>query len=141
MGHTTIGNLTFETAAYTARYVMKKQLGKGGHRYVHLDEETGEITDLQQPFAVMSLRPAIASGWLRQYAGDVYANNKDYLVLKGKKLKPPTYYDKLYDTIDPHHMQYLKIEREKNHVKLTDEELRTREKIAHARTKQIKGKI
>jgi len=120
---------------------MKKQLGKGGQRYVYLDEETGEIIDMQQPFAVMSLRPAIASRWLRQYAGDVYANNKDYLVMQGKKLRPPTYYDKLYDTIDPHHMQYLKIALEKNHEKQSGEELRAREKIARARTKQRKGKM
>lgn len=136
MGNTSIGELTFETAAYTARYVVKKQLGKGGQRYVHLDEETGEITDLQQPFAVMSLRPAIAAQWLRQYDSDVYGNNKDYIVMRGKKMKPPKYYDKIYDTIDPHHMQYIKIEREINHTKLKTEELRTHEKITRARMKK-----
>lgn len=132
-GLSSIGNLTFETAAYTARYVMKKQFGKGGHRYVSLDEETGEITDLQQPFAIMSLRPAIAARWMHKYSADVYGGNKDKVVIRGKAMKPPKYYDKIYDEIDPHHMQYIKIERELNHEKLTEDEIRAREKLARAR--------
>lgn len=40
-GNTSIGSLTFETAAYTARYVTKK-LSKGQSRYVRMDPQTGE---------------------------------------------------------------------------------------------------
>lgn len=133
-GNTSIGELNYETAQYTAKYVMKKQLGKGGRPYYYVDEETGELTLLQQPFSVMSLRPAIAERWLRQYASDIYANGKDFIMVQGKKMRPTKYYDKIYDILDPHHMQEIKITREKKHEPITQQQMHAREKIARART-------
>lgn len=132
-GNTSIGELTFETAAYTARYVTKK-LSKGQSRYVRCDTETGEIIPLVQPFAVMSLRSAIAKQWLQRYHGDIYAHEKDSLYMRGKKMRPTKYYDKLYDIINPEHMAKIKEKRKTDTPKLTTDELRAREKIAHART-------
>lgn len=131
-GNTSVGALTFESAAYTARYVMKKQTGlaKGGG-YVHLDPQTGELTSLVQPFANMSLRSAIAKDWLHRYHGDIY--NKDYIVVRGRKHKPAKYYDTLYDSINPEHMAKIKQERIENSEKMTTEELHAREKMTRAR--------
>ena len=129
-GNTSIGNLTFETAAYTARYVMKKTQS-GLQRYVYLDDETGELRSLTQPFALMSLRSAIGKEWLTRYHADIY--NKDYLVMRGKKMRPPKYYDKIYDTIDPIHMEQVKQTRIANAQPRTDNQNRAREKNARAR--------
>lgn len=85
-GNTSVGNLTFETAAYTARYVMKKAIGKSlNNAYMNLDEETGELKKLVQPYAAMSLRPAIAKEWFKKYHRDMYNADKDFLHLRGKK--------------------------------------------------------
>ncbi|WNK13025.1 MAG: replication initiator protein [Microvirus sp.] len=124
-GNTSIGSLTFETAAYTARYVMKKQTGKTAKPYTHLDPETGELTTLTQPYAVMSLRKAIAKEWLEKYYADIY--NKDYVVLRGKKMPAARYYDKLYDKINPEKLKQLKALRVENSDKLLDNQLRARE--------------
>lgn len=137
-GNTSIGDLTFETAAYTARYTMKKIVGRGCQRYVRLDTETGELIPLEQPFAAMSLRPAIAKLWLRQYAGDLYNNDKDFLYMRGRKMRPTKYYDALYDTINPAHMAEIKEKRKTKVLKLTDKELRAREKNTRARIKSKK---
>lgn len=134
LGNTSIGNLTFETAAYTARYVMKKQTGlaKGGKGYVRLDEETGEVIPLVQPFALMS--QSLAAAWLRSYHADIYGADKDYIVIRGKRMRPPKSYDRMYTDINADHMAWIKGERRKKSEGLTNEELRAREKVAHART-------
>lgn len=140
-GHTSIGNLTFETAAYTARYVMKKTLGKGSPRYVRLDEETGELIPLVQPFALMSLRcrddegnvGGIGSGWLRKYHQDIYGADKDFVILRTKKMPSPKYYDQIYDTIDSDRLESLKAKRQHDATPLTNAQLRARAKNTHAR--------
>jgi len=133
-GNTSIGDMTFETAAYTARYVMKKGFGKHAGNFVRIDEETGEIIPLVQPYAAMSLKPAIAKEWLQKYHSDIYGHDKDFLVMRGTKMKPTKYYDKLYDKINTAHMAEIKEQRIEQRPEITDNELRAREKIARART-------
>jgi len=65
-GFSTIGDVTFESAAYVARYTMKKFKGDEDEKKKHYeicDSETGEIHDLLPEFAIMSRRPGIGSGW------------------------------------------------------------------------------
>lgn len=134
-GNASIGELTFQTAAYTATYVMKKQLGEGGHGYVRIDEQTGEIIKLVQPFACMSLRPAIAAGWLRKYSMDVYGHDKDAVRIQGRSQKPPKYYDNYLKATDEDRYAAIKLLRYEASEGLTDQELRARADIAHARNK------
>lgn len=132
LGNTSIGDLTFETAAYTARYVFKKQLGNKTGGYARVTDE-GELIPLEQPFSVMSLKPAIGYNWLQKYHADVYGNEKDFVVLRGHKLKPPKYYDSLYDSINPERLAYLKYVRGKEATQLTPQELTARATITRAR--------
>lgn len=114
---------------------MKKAIGKSlNNAYMNLDEETGELKKLVQPYAAMSLRPAIAKEWFKKYHRDMYNADKDFLHLRGKKMKPAKYYDKLYDTINSDHLAAIKKKRKEENEGLTDKELRAREKITHART-------
>lgn len=96
-GFSIIGDLTFETAAYTARYVCKKHLGKDSDFYDCVDDSTGEIFRLTPEFAVMSLKPGIGRGWFEKYHSDT---DKDYLTLNGVKMSLPKYYDKLLEMDD-----------------------------------------
>lgn len=87
-GYSTIGNVTFESAAYVARYVMKKVTGKQKNDYYG-----GRLPE----FCDMSRRPGIARGWYEQYKKDVFPH--DCVILpNGKKCKPPKYFDKLLET-------------------------------------------
>lgn len=133
-GNSSIGELNFETAAYTARYVMKKGFGKMANKFQTLDETTGELTAIVQPYATMSLRAAIGKEWLEKYASDIYGADKDYIVVKGRKMKPAKYYDKLYDKINNDHMEHIK-RRRQDTEKPTEEILRAREKHAHAKSR------
>lgn len=138
-GNTSVGALTFESAAYCARYVLKKKLSVGKKRQDHfvLQTDTGELVPVAQPFAAMSLGRgpgnAIGGLWWKQFHGDIYNGDKDFLVLRGKKLKPPKYFDKLYDLIDPVAMERVKKKREEEREELSIAELRAHERNTRAR--------
>lgn len=133
LGNTSIGELTFETAAYTARYCMKKYNGKKGEGFVTLDDQTGELIPLAKPFSIMSLKPAIGHSWLTKYHSDIYGADKDSLVMRGKKLKPARYYDKIYDTINPDHMEWIKHLRQQENKGHTTAELQAMAKISRSK--------
>lgn len=111
LGRVVVGNVTFESAAYVARYVMKKITGDAAEtHYRRVNTETGEVWQLEPEFNKMSLRPAIGREWYNKYSSDV--RNHDTVVVRGQKCKPPRYYDKILADGDPDAAAYLKFERE-----------------------------
>lgn len=92
-GFAEIGSVTLQSAAYVARYVVKKVKGKDAvDHYCEIDYSTGEILSERIPeYVTMSRRPGIGKGWLDKYQSDVYPN--DIVVVDGKQWKPPRYYD------------------------------------------------
>lgn len=96
-GRITIGQFNYQTAAYTARYVMKKQTGKQAadhESYTRLDPVTGELYQVAPEFALMSRKPGLGSLWYDKYKTDAFPS--DFLVHEGKKhVVPAFYYRKL----------------------------------------------
>lgn len=93
MGFHEIGSLTYDSAFYVAGYVMKKRTGEqADQRYRRLDLD-GYYYDVVPEFAQMSLRPGLGARWFEKYWRDCYPH--DYVVVNGKKRKPPAYYDEL----------------------------------------------
>lgn len=131
LGFTSAGALTFETAQYTAAYVTKKLNNK--RKYVRVDEETGELKELTQPRAFMSLRPAIGREWLNQYGDLVYAH--DHVVINGQVQKPPKYYDRWLKGRSEIAEEMIKKQRIERATVLTPEEAHARARNAHARAK------
>ena len=87
-GFCPIGALTFESAAYVSRYVMKKQTGKAAdEHYTFIDPDTGEIIRRPCEFNRMSNRPGIGAGWIDRFHSDVYPS--DEVIVNGKPSKPP----------------------------------------------------
>lgn len=100
-GFSTIGDVTFESAAYIARYVLKKITGERAND--HYGNKLPEHTS-------MSRRPGIARPFVEKYMDDIY-NNDTVIVRNDLKCRPPRYYDSIYDDHDPVRMKKLKIER------------------------------
>lgn len=109
-GNSEIGELTTDSAAYIARYVMKKINGKKAHEHYRRETPDGEIYYLVPEFALMSRRPGIGRDWLTKHNSDVYPH--DHVIVNGHKFKPPRYYDKLLATWDPTTMELIKFQRE-----------------------------
>jgi len=112
LGNSEFGSVTFESAAYCARYVMKKVTGDlAEHHYAFTDPETGEVSMLTLEFSRMSLKPGIGGAWFDKYSSDVYGGH-DFVVINGRKCKPPRYFDKLYKRFDKDAHSELKTQRE-----------------------------
>lgn len=141
-GYSTIGDVTFETAAYVARYVMKKITGANADdRYWSCDDRTGELTKIVPEFNRMSLKPGIGARWLEKYMSDVYPSG--HVVMNGIKSKPPRYYEKMYAELKPLDMETLQYDRYQlvNHDDQTPERLEVRATVVRAKIKQLKRKL
>lgn len=102
MGYTTVCEANYFTAAYTARYVFKKQKGndlKELFRYQLLEDEERRIN----PFCHMSNRPGIAGNISDEELRKIYENDSVYYHKKEEVFSsfPPRYFDKLFEDIDP----------------------------------------
>lgn len=95
-GNSEIGSVTFQSAGYCARYIMKKRNGDDNdHLYRIVDDDTGQVFIRRREFCKMSTRPGIASGWFDKFSSDVYP--LDAVILPGgRKVKPPRFYDKKF---------------------------------------------
>lgn len=83
-GDCNIGVLNFETAAYTARYALKKITG---------DTAEAHYGGRHPEYATMSTKPAIGKRWIDQHIDQVY--RRDRIVVNGVEQLPPRYYDKI----------------------------------------------
>lgn len=109
MGFSTVGAVTFESAAYVARYVMKKVTGK------HSEEYYG---GRKPEYTTMSRRPGIGQKWFSKYTGDIYP--LDRIMVRGISTRPPRFYDSLYSKLDRSQYELIKLERSKNEKFVTD---------------------
>ncbi len=88
----------------------------------------------------MSLKPGIAQGWFDKFYNDVYP--LDAIVTEGgRRMKPPRYYDKKYDAIEPYEFEAIKQERImqalKNSKESTPERLAVKEEVLTAKTQRL----
>lgn len=97
-GFASVGDLTFQSAAYVARYVTKKHLGPQADVH-YVDPETGVIRAPE--FSVMS--KGIGKEWIDKYADDVYPDG--FVVVSGKKMKVPRYYRERVKQVAPQKVQ------------------------------------
>lgn len=119
-GHCEIGSVTFESAAYVARYVLKKFTGpQADLHYEYIDPLTGQIFDRSPEYVTMSRRPGIGKAWFEKYSSDVFPG--DFVVMNGKKVRPPRYYDTQYEILYPFEMEALKHERYVNSLRFLDD--------------------
>ena len=137
MGYCTVGPLNYDTAAYVARYTLKKMGGEAAKtQYERVDEQTGEVTEVRPEYATMSRRKGLGQTWFEKYASDVYPD--DFVVVKGKKFRPPKYYDELLDRINPKMMEELKVQRQNVTKQKSKDETHERRKV---KDKVIRAKM
>lgn len=88
MGFCTTGPVTFETAAYVARYVCKKVNGDlAGAHYAGRQPE------------FMTCSKGIGERWIQKYAPDTLRD--DFVVARGREQPLPRYYRKKLELVQP----------------------------------------
>lgn len=122
-GDCIIGDATFESASYVARYVMKKRLGK--------TKETYAQEGISPEFVVMSRRPGIGSDWYDRYESDIFP--RDSIAVRGHDSVPPKYYTQRFSKSHPLDIEDVKEKRleraEKNWEENEPRRLRIRERV------------
>ncbi len=118
-GHSEIGQVSFESAGYVARYTVRNE-GQ---------EKEGQV----KPYLTMSRRPGIGKKWLEKYISDIYPS--DQVVTRHGVYKPPRYYDNQLSETE------LKVITASRLNKLTDEQksglrMTAREMILISKKKQ-----
>ena len=139
-GFSTVGTFTFETAAYTARYVLKKVTGE--KKFEHYVSPDGVM--LQEEYTAMSRGGkgghGIGHDWLMMFRDDVYP--ADEVIVRGHPCKPPRFYDKKFEEYSAFEMEVIRGRRvkkafDKAHEN-SDQRLRVREKVKKAQLSFLK---
>lgn len=102
-GRARVSSMSFESAAYVARYCTKK-IDKGItheqeqefiEHYTKFSEETGEAFLVEPEFTLMSRNPGIAKDWFEKYYNDI---RKGYINVNGHDMSIPKYYISLMES-------------------------------------------
>lgn len=138
MGHCVVGELSYESAAYVARYVVKKLTGpQGESAYSRIDPRTGELLQLSPPYVTMSRRPGVGSRWISEFGSEVFPS--DEVIHKGRRFRPPRFYDAKLSEKDLAFIRAKRLARvAARKADLSSERLAVREECAEARLRSLK---
>lgn len=143
-GQCLIGDVTFESAGYVARYCTKKITGPKKAEHYFTVDEYGELHEgLEPEFSLMSLKPGIGSEYLAQFQGDIYPHDRVVIMRKGKPVvqKPPRYYDNIYERIEPELFEALKKARKDSHkgkeLENSGQRLATKHRVKLLQTRKL----
>lgn len=105
-GYVVIGELNWSSAAYIARYMTKKVKGPEGQR-VYKD------SGIEPPYVRMSRRPGIGQEYYEKHKEHIYEADSLWVPCKGKskQIKPPKYFDRLYERENQARIEELKASR------------------------------
>ena len=97
LGHCSVGEVSFESAAYVARYCLKKIYGDVKKVREHYKGREPEFVRMSK---------GIASEWYEKNKSDVFP--LDRVFARGKPCKPPRYFDKKLELENPELLARIK---------------------------------
>ncbi len=106
LGQSEIGSVSFESASYVARYMMDK--------FKNSDEDlvAEHYRGRESEYCTMSRRPGIGKRWFDEFKCEVYAS--DSVIVRGKEVRPPKFYDSMYEIGSPIDMARLRGKRKRS---------------------------
>lgn len=129
-GFHSIGDLTFDSACYAARYTLKKITGK-------LAEE--HYGDRYPEFMRVSRRPGLGREFYDKWKSDLY--NYDKCVVKDNFIaRPPEYYDRLFEQEHGDEFKSIKQARKSRVRERDTEELERLRSVQAEKTKRLSRK-
>lgn len=151
-GRCFIGDVTFESAAYVARYVLKKITGAAADHvlvdgcpgpYVRMDFETGELFPVKPEYVTMSTKPGLGADWIDFFRDDVFPD--DFVISRGVPVSVPRYYRVRDAVAHPATQDMLKVKRVRSASKRkgdsTPERLAVREHVKLAQISSLKRSL
>lgn len=142
-GFSTVGDITWESAAYCSRYTTKKITGKDAENHYWRQTFTDLEVQLEPEYANMSLKPGIGATWFEKYKRDCFPS--DFITHGGKKHRIPRYYDQLAEQHNEIDLATIKGNRRRKaeewHHECTPKRLAAREACATARLDLLKRNL
>jgi hypothetical protein len=141
-----IGDVSFESAAYVARYILKKVTGPNADQHYDVQDGDGVVHRRLPEFTIMSRGSkalgtgGIGFGWYQKYGRHAYEH--DSVIMRGREVKPPKYYDGKFELGYPADYEQVKRERKRVAALQFKENLvdrrRVRERVVQLNLKQMK---
>lgn len=112
-GKALLGDVSFESAAYVARYCLKKISGKDAS--AHYEGRLPEFVTMSRGGNVKG-SGGIGKAWFDRFASDVFPS--DFVVVRGRKVRPPKFYDVQLESRDPEAFLAVKASRKGKAVRV-----------------------
>lgn len=142
-GNHLIGDVTFESCAYVARYVVKKITGKRADDHYAVIDGDGVVYDRTPEFARMSRRPGLGTRYYERFGQEV--RDHDTIVVDGREVSPPRFYDKATEQLSSKMWNDIRRKRKRraaaNAADNTADRLRVKEKLAIAQLERKERRI
>lgn len=142
-GNSYIGTCTYRSAAYIARYVIKKIGGDlADEHYTRIHPLSGNLVRVNPEFALQSRRPGLGHAWLQKFKGDIYPS--DFIVVDEKRHPVPRFYTR---KLLEEEQERIKRARKRQSIKpekkadQTEARLRVREQVATAQLTRFKREV
>ncbi len=100
-GFCTIGELNFETASYTAGYILKKVTGNQANESYLRNDSYGVAYWVKPPYTTMSLKPGIGADFYAKFQTDFFPSDESPVPGHGVIKKVPRYYEEIFKNDDP----------------------------------------
>lgn len=134
-GHNTVGDVSFDSAAYVAGYCVKKINGDDAEAHYTRYAEDGSSYKVVPEFPLMSRRPGIGYDWFLKYGRHAY--KFDSVIMNGREVSPPRFYDDKLAQVDMQEFERLKSARRRvtktRRLENMVDRLIVREKVAKAK--------
>lgn len=113
-GYVVVGKVTWDSASYVARYVMKKHFGKGADDYYKSKAKIPEFT-------TMSRRPGLGYNYYEENKNTIYDTDEIFVPRDGEviKAKPGKYFDRKFEEDNPEKYKEVKRKREISNLRST----------------------
>jgi hypothetical protein len=126
-----VGTVTYQSAAYVGRYIMKKVTGDIAEDHYRNVDEYGVARDLQPEYCSMS--NGIGLEWYNKYKDDLWPSDEVPVPGEGVVKKVPRYYEEILKKVDEQLLEEIKEERlkyrEENAEEYTPERLMDKYKV------------
>lgn len=138
-GHVDVGEVNWQSAAYVARYCLKKINGVNAADHYLAVEHDGTITELEPEYATMS--NGLGAQWYEKYKSDLWPSDEVPVVGQGVIKKVPRYYEEKLKAVDEDLHAYIKEKRlefrMENAHEYTAERLHSKYRVKKAQTSTL----
>jgi hypothetical protein len=139
-GFVDVGKLEYQSAAYTARYIMKKVTGDLAEDHYTYMDEYGEMHPVEPEYSTMS--NGIGKEWYNKYKDDLYPADETPVIGQGVIHGTPRYYAEMLKQEDEEAYEQIKENRQKfreeNAEEYTSERLWSKYKVKKAATANLR---